>query len=755
MKSVTLSKYFEIIHPQYVYLQLIPMKSFRNNESEKIISAVASTYRGIVSQIYRYDRKFFFTVTSKTSYYIYIEKKKVEFYFIVPRDTLTLIRDKIQDTWRGITLKDVGSLPVFGPEALRYCLTYRKEDALSLAADHRSNALLTSILGTLDIMETGDKIGLLYNFAGSDPCAWRSSYDNTINRIKKGMPIERQKIGVLYGLKLLTMLLDRLSGFFADIIVSFTGGGEKSETDAAEPLILTNETRRKRDARVVRTQIVAFSSSMDRKRQRNNAISIGEAFKSISGDNELTYRRIMQNDTITSTMFKGADVIKVSPAEASNFVALPGKELLELHKVIEHIDILESEVPEELQRGAVCIGTNTYRGKDIKAYLTTDPEYKHLSLVLIGPARAGKSELIANMGNDATKAGDCVIAFDYIGNCELSSKMASKIKNVLVIDCLDHKHMQGLGYNEASPEEPDSFLRYVNAKSQTTQLLTLINCINDVGSELSAKMERYLECAALVTFLCGGSINDAFLVLTNHKKRHEFIRKAPVEQAENTAEYIEGLKELDAFDKDNITVIGTRETLVTGIIDRKNRLTQNPYMEMMLKKSCKNNFNLIEEMQKCQLICIRMPESLFSTEKEKDIMSTYWMTKIWLALQIRKQKYEKRTSVHLIIDELYQVPFTQDLVRKKLSQMPKFSAKIIISCHYLNQIKIIRDELRSANSSYIIISGADKDNYNELKHELAPYEVEDVLSLKRYHALCLLKYEQGYAKFVVRLPKPL
>ena len=37
-----------------------------------------------------------------------------------------------------------------------------------------------------------------------------------------------------------------------------------------------------------------------------------------------------------------------------------------------------------------------------------------------------------------------------------------------------------------------------------------------------------------------------------------------------------------------------------------------------------------------------------------------------------------------------------------------------ISTIYINQLKI-REKLRTANTSYIIISGSDKTNYNELK----------------------------------------
>jgi hypothetical protein len=153
-----------------------------------------------------------------------------------------------------------------------------------------------------------------------------------------------------------------------------------------------------------------------------------------------------------------------------------------------------------------------------------------------------------------------------------------------------------------------------------------------------------------------------------------------------------------------------------------------------------------------------MPEVMFSTESEKDIYCTYWLTKIWLALQIRKWEHpdlKDRLKVNIFIDELYQVPQAQDFLRSKLSQMPKFTAKPIISCHYLGQIPIIRNELKAANTSYMLIAGADKDNFLEMKSELYPYTVEDVLNMKRYHSLNLLKTNNGYARFITQLPKPI
>ena len=55
----------------------------------------------------------------------------------------------------------------------------------------------------------------------------------------------------------------------------------------------------------------------------------------------------------------------------------------------------------------------------------------------------------------------------------------------------------------------------------------------------------------------------------------------------------------------------------------------------------------------------------------------------------------------------------------------------------------------------MLLAGTNKDNYNELKDELYPYELEDLMNLKRYESLNLIKTQNGYAKFITKLPKPI
>lgn len=436
---------------------------------------------------------------------------------------------------------------------------------------------------------------------------------------------------------------------------------------------------------------------------------------------------------------------------------MPAKEIIEEHN-IKCINTFQTQSPKELTTGKIRLGKNTYRGIETEMLMCDDIELRNLPCCITGSNRSGKTTLLTNITNDCIKANECVIAFDFCGKCEFSNELSAKFKNTLVIDCSDSSQLQGLGYNEIQKSD-DIFKQYRNAKMQSIQLSTLINACNEEDKNLKAKMDRYLEASSLVVFINNGSIKDVFSVLQDYKSRHKYINMTPQNQKSNLEEYVMYLEELDEIDKKTGEVIGTKYNKVEGIVDRLNALKRNTYIELMLKKDCTDNFNLLKEIQKSQLICIKMPESMFSTHQEKDIFCTYWFSKLWLALQLRKNDIDTKDhiKVNILIDELYQVEHCQALVSQKLSQMPKFTAKLIVSCHYLNQIAQLREELKACNSSYMLLQGSNVSNFDSLKLEFnnLNYTVDDLLNLKRYHSLNLISYENGYWAGITALPKPL
>jgi hypothetical protein len=764
MKSVRFSQFLQVIKPEYKYYKVTPNNSVRNQSTYKIARAIASLYKNIFQRIRKEDAraikffkkeflmgtKFSFNSFEKIGYFIYVEKKKVEFYFIIPKQHETFMQEQMRDSWSSITISEVEQIPQFDARATKYDLVYDKEDALSLASDRRNNELLRSNLNIINVLEEGDRVGIRYNFFPTNQHTWNSQYKATMEKIRNGEPVDKDKGKISYWLKLGINTITSIVQAILDAIVTkeHTGDGMEKFFDRLlkKDKEVSAATIDKSTAVVLNTQITVMSEAKEKVRQMSNARSLAQSFETISGDNRLVARAHK----------KTPQMIKVSDQECQNFISLAGREILEDYNFIEKVDTQETKVPEELQKGKIRIGINTHRGTKQQAYLSDDKEYKNLTLMLIGPTRAGKSTLIGNISKDALDNKECVIMFDYIKNCELSDEVATLFPKdkVLNIECNDFSRLQGLGYNEVG-KEIEPFKQYDNAKKQTTQLMTLVNSIN-TDMALTAKMERYLTSASLVVFISNGSIKDVFDVLQDHNKRYEFLNKVPGDQRENLYEYMLSLRGLDEFDKDG-GLVGTKLSLITGIIDRLNKLKANTYMELMLKKGIRNNIDLSEEIQKNQLICLKMPEDMFSTDAERDVYTTYWITKLWLALQMRAKKIKdrsKHTKLNLIIDEIYQVNNTERFLTDKLSRLAKFSVKPIISCHYINQLKYMRNELRSANASYMLISGCDKNNYNEFKEELYPYEMTDLLNLPRYHSLNIIKHQNGYGKFITKLPGP-
>lgn len=768
MKSIPLSKYFELKKPKYVYIKIIPHKSIRNYNSTNITKAIAHTHKAINKRIYKEQKKLFFETNFKISYIIDIHQKDASFYFLVPTAYKSIICEKINEIWRKATLEILDTpIEKFNDNTVRYELSYKKEDALSLYVDKKSNEPLNSILSIMDTLKSTDRITIIYNFLPTEQSRWIQTYEETIDKIKKRKPVDKNILTPFFIFKSILGIVLMFLDSAIDVISDFLGSTRNPENERLYTTFmnilegrqeLSNLTKRKKEQSVIETEIAVISSSNDISNAETNATSICQSFHVLDGDNELLYKKTKSKFRIEDFRYNLTSSL-LSTDEASNFVQIPARTLLEEHS-INHITLEETLVPEELQNGIFCLGTNTYKGTRKKAYLSTDKDMRNLTFCIIGPTRAGKTNFLKHLCKNAIDNNQTVIIPDFCGNCELSKDIASVIpkEKTLTIDCSNIEELQGLGYSDIKPKDNSAFHIYNATKIRTQQLKTLINSIN-TDNNLEPRMEKYLNAASLVAFINNGSVKDVFKILQDHQFRMSAINNIPKNQLENLEDYILSLKELDEYSKgkddEPPEVIGTKISYVQGILNRVEKLKQNTYIEMMLKKDCSKNIDLLSELEKGQLICLRMPETMFSTEEEKDIYATYWLTKIWGVLQVRYDNIPNeldRTKVNLVFDELYQVPKCQEFLKTKINQIAKKTAMPIISCHSLEQIKYIRPELKSANTSYCLISGCNKDNYTELKEELAPYQLEDLLGLKRFYALNLIKCQDGYARFITELP---
>jgi GTPase SAR1 family protein len=773
MKTMKISEYARIYHPKYSILRIIPDTSIRNYDSEQIARVICNMYSLPIDRMHFKKFQFTYKLPNKTAFFIDISTKDVSFYIITPEEYEKLIIEKCSCTWPKATIQKTGAFPMYSDKCLKYELMYRKEDALSLKVDRKSNEPLNSILNVIDILEQDDRVGIFYNFMPGNQLNWRNKHRDTLEKIKKNLPIDKQKLSISY---ILMYLIDEFMKLFImvfDEVANFVGEGRNitaQQKHISAPgmnaySLLSNTTARKADRNILDTQILVLSESQNEKRARNNAMAICESYKTISEDNSLIYKQFKCKFDYESFKIKGATVNTISTEEAANFIQVPGRYLLTQFQNIEQVNVLENSIPEELLKGYIYTGDATYKGHEYPTYLPDEYNLGNLPLTIAGPPGSGKTTYIANYIKYARDRKEPVILIDFIKNCELSDDIEKIVpkQDLIVLDCSKEENLQGMGYNEIDNRGKGKFEILKSANLMSEQTLALIDSINNEGLPLTSKMRRYLSAACNVAYISDISIKSPIQCLQDFRKRKQYIDAVPAEVRELLEDEINALYELDEYtlNKDPETkevvsdLTGTKDSKIDGIMDRINLLKENIYLKYMYGMPCDKNINFVTAMEQGKVILIKMPEDVFNGKMVKNALATYFCSKIVLSTKLRGSIHKQPGRSHVIIDELYQVPTAARLIKDTLNQVRKFGQKYIFSCHYLNQIGILKEELKSGNSSYMLLHGSDKTIYKELEDELKPYEVEDLLNLKRFHSLNLIKYQKGYAKFITRLPAPI
>ncbi|MHB9922699.1 hypothetical protein CGQ39_11710 [Clostridium botulinum] len=785
-QTIKFSDWFEIVNPKYSVLHITPDTSNRNYDTELIAKTIANMYRmpyqRVIKEMKNKGFKVVYKLPAKTMFEISITKDDCTFYMVVPRLYKNLFIEKCTEVWKRVTVKEIDTMPINETElkeALKYQLHYEKEDALSLKVNKKTNDPLNNILNVIDIMEEDDKIDVLYNFMPINQGRWKGNYKETMKKIQAGFPIDKEKVNISVILKYIGIGLIKFIDLVFDIFNDVVGDGTpRTHSEVAITTIdklsnLSGITRKKENAVVIDTQLLIASKSKDKTREQNNAYAVLESYKNLGQDNSLQYKKISNKTKVNpyDYKFNGVDNNRMSTLECNNLIQIAGRELLQRFKINTKIDVLENPIPEELQKGYVYLGPSNYKGKEYKAYMRDEYNFGNLALLLLSPQGGGKTTFIANMSKNNNDKHESVIILDYIKNCELANTVKKVVNkdDVIDLDLSKKECFQGLGFNEVKCEGKDEFEMFKMSNMKAEQTMSFIDAINTDGLPLTSKMRRYLSSAANIVYINDNtSIGDVIKCLQNHRKRYYYIdciNNLSEESQKYFSDMINNLRELDDIkeEKDKKTkeivsreIVGTKESKIDGILDRVNLIQENIYLKYMFNMDCSNNIDFVKAMDQGKVILIKMPEDSFNNQMVKNVLVTFFTSKIVLATKLRGALHDKPKRCNVFYDELYQAPTAENVICSVLSQLRKFGTKIVISAHYMNQLTPqLKNEIKASGASYMLLQGADKKNFEELKEEMKPYELEDLLNLKQFHSLNLMRYEKGYAKFITKLPKPL
>lgn len=753
-ESIKLSKYIEIQKAEYTHIQVIPSKSCRNTNTDKILVLANTMYKKLDRLIRIENKKLIITSKLKLSYYIHITKRCTEFYFIVPTVFYSQVKTKLSETWKNVEIKKVNALPININDCTKYQLSYKLNDVLSLNVDKRSNSLLNANLSVLEILQDDEAVGIFYNFipmSQKEQNYFKVSSQEALNNFRKGINLKKSKNIVDLGVISLKFLVDFINGLLNAFL---------SEPKNSHNIInhieksTSSSTQRKAKSDIIKTQAIICAKSNEKEREKQLCTTTFNTFSSVSDDNELEMEEVKKNIDIYR------DDIKVksnytSTLEAGKFVNVAGKDIIEQHKNIKHNKVLELRAPKCLEDGEVRLGEVKHKDDKQMIYYSTDEQMKRLGRVLLGPMGAGKDYYMTNMAKDIIKVGRGLIVLDYIDKCQLADniKAITPIDRLIEINCANPKQLQSFAYDEYKYSDSDREVDKIDICMQKAQQYNmLLDTINDVNSTLTPRMLRYLNAAATIVFRVNqySSFKDIIDVLKNPTKRDNIISLLPASAKELLQDEIDDLEELSKRDKKGN--IENADSKIDGILDRISKLKSSSiYTKLSYISESTNNVDFIKAINEGKVILIKIPAKRFS-KTMRSLLATFFLQKVWIA----KEQGATKTQTELFINEIHQSYHCQLLMEDILVECRKFNLTPTLSLHYLDQCtKNLQKSILASGASFLLIQGTDIKVYNELKRyfDKDGYTETDLAELERYHALCLIKNEYtGYSSFVCKLP---
>lgn len=618
-------------------------------------------------------------------------------------------------------------------------------------------------------------------------CDWWESYTNSYNKFKSGkMPrkfqVKLKDIFKIFGNISLNIALELL--YIVEEIMFGANEVERIDlTDDDVSLIkrekgLNRATINKGTEKGFETAIRGIVYAKDENRrefileQWSNCFGCMDLdnhleMKKISrGKNNYNYNRVKNRELIWKPLNDMKQILSVS--ELQNLLQLP-QITLQKELGMERLDYEEVKVPKELLDGYIPIG-HIYGGKG-EAYWSRIKDLLCLSKAIVAVKGAGKSTYFESYVYNAWKSGDCVIYFDYIENNKNAWEVAKHIpqNDVVVLDL-------SKGFTFDYPELDINTIPKDEEYERTTKRFAsdycmlmekFINTVNIGDAQpLTANMRNILISACSITFLAGYTdMYSIYKLLTDYRFRYTLVRKVKEMKIYRDDDFrfsiLESLDDKTTSKNGKTYTSGTNEK-ADRVLDRFNALMRDSRTEEMLLGIDRNNVNFTEIFEQNKVVLVLMPEDYFTDYELKDIVMTYFLSRMKLAGQKRAALIpdrEKRKVVHIMLDEIHQLDNSASLMVKNLAEDRKFRTTYVFTCQFLGQFKNIKlwEPLKGTGCNFMLLAGAEKENFNLLKEEIGNnFEVEELLKMPVFHSLNIIRgREKAITTFISKLPKEL
>lgn len=612
--------------------------------------------------------------------------------------------------------------------------------------------------------------------------SWWDEYSNAYKKFKSGLMPKKTEFNYKNLLKLggnisLNVALEAL--YIVEELMYGKDGVEKIDTtDDSVSLILRD--RGFKPATINKGKEQGFETSVRGivygKEDRRDFIlnQFSKCFGCMDLDNKLiplkvkltkdNLNRIKNRELFWRPITSSKNILSIS--EVEHLLQLP-QITLQKELEMERLDFSEVKITKEIQNGYIPLG-QIYGTKDT-AYWSNIKDLLCMSKAIVSVKGAGKSVYFENYVLNAWKGGDCVIYFDYIENNKNAWEVAKHIpkKDITVLDL-------SKGFTFDYPEldintipKDDEYERTIKrfASDYCMLMEKFINTINIGDAQsLTANMRNILISACSITFLSGNiNIYSIYRCLTDYKFRYAITQKVKEMKIYNDDDFrftvMESLDEKKESKKGTEYTVGTNDK-ADRVLDRFNALLRDSRTEEMLIGIDRNNVNFVDIFEKNKVVLVLMPEDYFTDYELKDIVMTYFLSRMKLAGQKRAALIpdrEKRKVVHIMLDEIHQLDNSTSLMIKNIAEDRKFRTTYVFTCQYLKQFGKLLEPLKGTGCNYMLLSGCEKDNFTQLKEEIGSnFDINELLNMPVFHSLNIVRgRERAITTFITKLPSEL
>ena len=721
-----------------------------------------------------------------TKFYFDIEltKNQTSFYLTIPQNLEDIVINKAKTIWDKANIHEENLAFNIKEETTELAeLVLKDFNFKSLSTDKGDLYPLTNIMAITKVLNDEETIRISVCFEPLKRTNWISKSHDEFKQFKRGKRVDREinkteqliKLGVKSAETLLNYYTEYQMLIFEAVlgtvipdndeekkqIININLNNEGATLNKAEGV--SSQTTYKRSAEAFMTRILILSDSKDKQRRKSAILMVSNAFKDLSGDNELIMRFCDHKyvKEILKRNFDGSNECILCDREVAKLIQLPQVTLQTLYN-IENIDTREVELPTETLTGKIRVADVRLNSKNktVTTYFSEDVKKVSFTNVVIGPEGCGKTTQIKRIAKECSWNGYSNILIDFVEDNKLAKEVMEGIdhEKTIILRIGDKGFIPALAYNEVSKlitEDLDDWMKIHYASMIAEQVEYLVNSITStVTGELSDAMVRLLNAACRIVFVKPNStIGDVFDVLLRHDKRLKAVEYAKNIYDKDSNLFYE-LDSINEYDKTGKKITGTKMTnrSLEGVLSRFTQLTKVPFLEAMLKAKIDTEQDLNKWIQEGKSVFIMVPQNLFPNPKTRDIITTYFITRIWLAAQIREDNSNARLC-NLIFDEVHQMPNTASFIAQHVNEFRRHRLGLTISCHYLAQFRELEEAMLSKRTNYLIIQGTQKDNVKKLAEEIAPFTLEDLTKLKQHEAICSINYPSGRYNFIGSLPK--